>query len=93
MIDSYCSATLTNASFTFPKRNNDTLAFYGFMDFIHAHELEIVSSERSIYSEQWKFAGTFDAIVCDKQKRPMLLDWKVALHFTPYTLHFTPLHR
>lgn len=53
-------------------------SFSAFTAWFDAYEFEIVATEIPLVSEEWKFGGTIDSVLRDKQGRLCIGDWKTS---------------
>lgn len=53
-------------------------SFSSFLAWFDAYEFEIVATELPLVSEEWKFGGTIDSVLRDKQGRLCIGDWKTS---------------
>lgn len=53
-------------------------SYSGFLAWFDAYEFEIVATELPLVSEEWKFGGTIDSVLRDKQGRLCIGDWKTS---------------
>ena len=53
-------------------------AYTAFLAWFDAYEFEVVATELPLVSEEWKFGGTIDSILRDKQGRLCIGDWKTS---------------
>lgn len=53
-------------------------AFSSFLAWFDAYEFEIVATELPLVSEEWRYGGTIDSVLRDKQGRLCIGDWKTS---------------